>query len=73
MLDADSDALQFALRVLSAFNQKEFPNPEDEAELRSIAGIVDPEVPIDQIAREVIYKTSRAIRRRLDNQRGEAV
>jgi len=45
--------MRTALRVLTAISERRHPDPADADELRRIAS-VDTDVPLDEVAREVI-------------------
>jgi hypothetical protein len=57
MLDS-SNAMETALRVLTALTQRARPDPEDVAELRRFAGDGD-STAVDELACDVIQKALR--------------
>ena len=49
----DSEAMEIALRVLTAIISRQSPNPADVEELRRLAPSLA-DVPVDELAREVV-------------------
>jgi hypothetical protein len=50
------EAMELALRVLAALTQKRHPNPADVVRLRTMAEASTRELPLDELACEVIQQ-----------------